>query len=344
MQVGVHMGGHGLYSTTTEYMKFIRMWLNDGAAPDGSQVLKPETVAMASENHLPGDMKITMLPGVIAALSNDAEFFPGMPKSWALSFMVNEEDAPTGRPAGSLAWAGLANLFFWIDRRNGVGGFWATQILPFADPASIGGYLDLETAVYDSLRPPVSTLMVSHWLTGEPVTRRWVPLSAISNNLTAAVIMSEDGQFCSHHGVDWGSLDSVINDPDGPSRGASTLTMQTAKNLFLWPGRSYLRKALEIPVALALERVWSKRDIMQAYLNIAEWGPGVFGAEAAAETHFHKPASQLTRREAALLATSLPNPILRDPGRPTRTQRTLAAIVLRRMATADQWLGCLRRN
>jgi methyl acetate hydrolase len=92
-----------------------------------------------------------MLPGVIPSLSNDAEFFPGMPKSWALTFMLNDEDAPTGRPAGSLAWAGLANLYYWIDRRNGVAGFWATQILPFADPASVGGYLDLETAVYADL-------------------------------------------------------------------------------------------------------------------------------------------------------------------------------------------------
>ena len=154
--------------------------------------------------------------------------------------------------------------------------------------------------------------------------------------------MSEDGQFCSHHGVDWNSLGSVINDPDGPSRGASTITMQTAKNLFLWPGRSYIRKALEIPMALALELVWSKRDILEAYLNIAEWGHGVFGAEAAAEAHFHKPARELTRREAALLATSLPNHILRDPAHPTRLQRTLTATVLARMAQSEPWLGCLR--
>jgi methyl acetate hydrolase len=146
----IQMGGHGLYSTAEDYAKFIRMWLNDGAGPDG-RVLKAETVEMAAANGL-GDMKIKGLPGVIPSLSNDAEFFPGMPKSWALSFMVNDEDAPTGRPAGSLAWAGLANLYYWIDRRNGVGGFWATQILPFADPTSVVGYLDFETAVYASLR------------------------------------------------------------------------------------------------------------------------------------------------------------------------------------------------
>lgn len=145
----VHMGGHGLYSTVPDYMRFIRMWLNDGMGEHG-RVLKPETVAMAVRNGL-GEKKIRMLPGVIGWLSNDAEFFPGMPKSWALTFMINDEVAPTGRPAGALGWAGLANLFFWIDRQNGIGGFWATQILPFADPTSFGGYMAFETAVYDSL-------------------------------------------------------------------------------------------------------------------------------------------------------------------------------------------------
>ena len=125
------------------------MWLNDGRAERG-QVLKPETVEMAVRNGL-GDKKITGLPGVIKNLSNDAEFFPGLSKSWALSFMVNDETAPTGRPAGALGWAGLANLYFWIDRQNGYGGFWATQILPFADATSFGGYMKFETALYDAL-------------------------------------------------------------------------------------------------------------------------------------------------------------------------------------------------
>ena len=145
----IDMGGHGLYGTVGDYMKFIRMWLNDGRGPHG-QVLKPETVRMAEQNHL-GDKKVTVLPGVIPSLSNDAEFFPGLSKSWSLTFMVNDETAPTGRPAGALGWAGLANLFYWIDRRNGVGGFWATQILPFGDPASFGGYIAFETAYYEAL-------------------------------------------------------------------------------------------------------------------------------------------------------------------------------------------------
>jgi methyl acetate hydrolase len=143
-----HMGGHGLYGTVGDYMKFIRMVLNDGDGAHG-RVLKPETVERMAQNGL-GEMKIKGLPGVLAHLTNDAEFFPGMPKSWAYTFMINDEDAPTGRPAGELGWAGLANLFFWIDRKNGIGGFWATQIFPFADPVSFTGYMDFETAVYQS--------------------------------------------------------------------------------------------------------------------------------------------------------------------------------------------------
>jgi methyl acetate hydrolase len=146
----IHMGGHGLYATVGDYCRFIRMWLNDGKGPNGP-VLKESTVQMATADGL-GGMKIKGLPAVNPALTNYAEFFPGMPKSWCLTFMINDEEAPTGRPAGSLAWAGLANLYYWIDRRNGVGGFWATQILPFADAASVGGYLQFETAVYDSMR------------------------------------------------------------------------------------------------------------------------------------------------------------------------------------------------
>ncbi len=147
-----HMGGHGLYMPVGDYMKFIRMILNDGDGENG-RVLKAETVEAMGQNGL-GELKIKLLPGVIPTLSNDAEFFPGMPKSWAYTFMINDKDAPTGRPAGELGWAGLANLFYWIDRKNGVGGFWATQILPFADPVSFTGYMDFETAVYQGALSP----------------------------------------------------------------------------------------------------------------------------------------------------------------------------------------------
>jgi len=179
--------------------------------------------------------------------------------------------------------------------------------------------------------PPVSTLMLSRWLSGQDAERTYVPLAAISRQLPAAVLASEDARFCQHGGVDWSALQDVISDEDGPSRGASTIPMQVAKNLFLWPSRSYVRKALEIPLALVLDVIWSKRRMIEIYLNIAEWGDGTFGAEAAARRHFGKPARDLTRQEAALLAASLPNPLARNPGRASVRLRALAGRVQARM-------------
>jgi monofunctional biosynthetic peptidoglycan transglycosylase len=181
------------------------------------------------------------------------------------------------------------------------------------------------------LVPPPSTLMLGRWLTFRTVERDWVPLSQISPHLIRAVIASEDQRFCSHAGVVWGELNAVLQDEDGPSRGASTLTMQTAKNLFLWPSRSYVRKGLELPMALAIDLAWPKRRVIEVYLNIAEWGPGLFGAEAAAQRHFGKPASRLTPAEAARLAGALPNPILRNPSKPSRALQAAAGRVQRRM-------------
>ena len=143
----IDMGGHGLYATIGEYMKFIRMELNDGAGPNG-RMLRPETVDWAVKNGLEAHQKVGVLPGVIASLSNDAEFFPGLAKGWSYTFMTVEEEAPIGRPAGAIGWAGLANSFYWIDWANGFGGYWATQILPCGDPVSFPGYIDFETAAY----------------------------------------------------------------------------------------------------------------------------------------------------------------------------------------------------
>ncbi|CAN7474457.1 monofunctional biosynthetic peptidoglycan transglycosylase [Bosea sp. LjRoot90] len=179
--------------------------------------------------------------------------------------------------------------------------------------------------------PAPSTLMLGRWLTFRTVERDWVPLAQISPHLIRAVIASEDQRFCSHSGVDWGELNAVLQDEDGPSRGASTLTMQTAKNLFLWPSRSYLRKGLELPMAMAIDLAWPKRRVIEVYLNIAEWGDGVFGAEAAAQRHFGKSASRLSPAEAARLAGALPNPILRNPSRPSRALQSAAGRVQRRM-------------
>jgi monofunctional biosynthetic peptidoglycan transglycosylase len=192
--------------------------------------------------------------------------------------------------------------------------------------------------------PPVSTLMLGRWATLQSVDRRPVALAAMSRNLPVAVVMSEDARFCRHGGVDWDALGQVLADADedGPSRGASTITMQLVKNLFLWPGRSYVRKALEIPLAFVLDLVWSKKRIMEAYLNVAEWGDGVFGAEAAARGAFGKSAAALSPHEAALLATSLPNPRLRRADKPGRRPSVLATIVQRRAASGAAWTDCLR--
>jgi methyl acetate hydrolase len=144
------VGGTGLIATVGDYMKFIRMILCDGETRGEARVLTAESVARMAQNGL-GSLKVRPMPGTIPRLSHDAEFFPGLPKSWGLGWMINDEPAPTGRPAGQLGWAGLANLYYWIDRRNGIGGLWATQILPFFDSVSLPGALEFETAVYDHL-------------------------------------------------------------------------------------------------------------------------------------------------------------------------------------------------
>ncbi|WP_245410853.1 monofunctional biosynthetic peptidoglycan transglycosylase [Microvirga flavescens] len=195
-----------------------------------------------------------------------------------------------------------------------------------------------------ALIPPVSTLMLGRWLTLQPVTRDFVSLKEISPHLSLAVMTSEDSLFCQHSGVDWQAIREVVEaaDEDGPARGASTIPMQTAKNLFLWPGRSYVRKGLELPVALYLDLIWPKTKMMENYLNIAEWGDGIFGAEAAARAYFRKSVKDLTRREAALLATALPNPLVRNPARPSRSHAARAATILARMESAAPYAGCLK--
>jgi CubicO group peptidase (beta-lactamase class C family) len=143
------MGGGGLYSTAPDYLAFIRMILNRGAV-GGNRVLRAETVELMSCNHI-GDLRVVPMITTNPARSNDAEFFPGVPKSWGLGFMVNHDRAPTGRGAGGLAWAGLSNCYFWVDPAAGVGGVYMTQILPFADVKSLPLFLDFESAVYRSL-------------------------------------------------------------------------------------------------------------------------------------------------------------------------------------------------
>jgi CubicO group peptidase (beta-lactamase class C family) len=141
------MGGGGLYSTVGDYQKFVRMILNRGKSDKGETVLKPETVDRMSHNAM-GNCKVCLLKTTAPPLSNDAEFFPGMDKQWGLSFMINNDEAPTGRSAGALAWAGLANTYFWIDQKKGIGGVYATQVLPFADVKSLPLFYAFESAVY----------------------------------------------------------------------------------------------------------------------------------------------------------------------------------------------------
>ena len=143
------MGGGGIYSTTGDYLEFVRMMLNRGKG-NGNQILKPETVALMSRNSM-GNNRVTMLKTAIPPLTNDAEFFPGMVKSWGLSFMINDQEAPTGRSRGSLAWAGLANTYYWIDQRQGVAGVYMTQVLPFADAKALPLFYAFEKSVYQSM-------------------------------------------------------------------------------------------------------------------------------------------------------------------------------------------------
>jgi len=190
---------------------------------------------------------------------------------------------------------------------------------------------------------PLSTLMLVDLALFQGYDRQWVPLDKISPNLIRSVMMSEDGQFCAHDGVDWVQMRSVIDDAlDGEeTRGASTITMQTVKNLYLWNSRSFIRKGMEIPMALAANVAWSKRRTMELYLNVAEWGPGIYGAQAAALYHFKVPASKLSARQAALLAVSLPNPIARNASKPGPGLRRLAAMVERRASNAGPYITCL---
>lgn len=187
-----------------------------------------------------------------------------------------------------------------------------------------------------------STRMIWRKLTGLPVERTWMPLEAMSPYLREAVIAAEDQRFCTHHGVDWSAVREVLTDEDGPRRGASTITMQTVKNVYLWHGRSAVRKALELPLALVVDLAWSKRRIMEVYLNVAEFGDGLFGAEAAARRYFGKGAATLTRAEAARLAAALPNPLLRNPARPSTRAQTNALMTMRRMAALGNRTDCVR--
>ncbi|MEM8650085.1 MAG: monofunctional biosynthetic peptidoglycan transglycosylase [Pseudomonadota bacterium] len=191
---------------------------------------------------------------------------------------------------------------------------------------------------------PISTLMIHDRLVGPGAERQWVDFEDISPHIYRSVLSSEDGKFCSHDGVDWEALNSVIEDAiDGErTRGASTITMQLVKNLFLWPDRSFLRKGLEIPYALMAETVLSKKRIMEIYLNIAELDNGVFGVEAAAQNYFKRSAKSLGPGQSALLTVTLPNPKKRNAAMPSRGMNRLAGIIRKRARASGAYIKCLQ--
>ena len=192
---------------------------------------------------------------------------------------------------------------------------------------------------------PVSTPMLWRWVTGKRVVRIVVPLNRIAPALRLSVIIAEDGTFCRNRGIDLGAIREAMQQSDelGEARGASTITQQTAKNLFLWEGRSFIRKALEFPLALWLNLVLPKRRVLEIYLNIVEWGPnGEFGAEAGARWAFGKSARDLTPAEAAELAAVLPNPVRRSARIPSVLVRRLAALYERRSLEFSGHDACVR--
>jgi len=194
------------------------------------------------------------------------------------------------------------------------------RILLFALGGSLIGSV-LPVTVYRLVPPPVTPLMLIRVVEGHGITKSWRPLDAISPSLIHAVMAGEDAKFCEHHGFDW---DAIAEDwqryrrGGGRLLGASTISMQTAKNVFLWPGRDWIREGLEAYFTVLIELVWGKRRIIETYLNVVEWGPGIYGAAAAAQFYFHKPPSALNAEEAARLAAILPDPLKWSASRPDR--------------------------
>jgi monofunctional glycosyltransferase len=193
----------------------------------------------------------------------------------------------------------------------------------------------LLVVIYRLVPPPVTPLMLIRTVEGYGMTKSWRPLDEISPNLVRAVMAGEDAKFCEHHGFDW---DAIREDwrryqrGEGKLRGASTISMQTAKNVFLWPGRDWIRKGAEAYLTVLIELVWGKERIIETYLNVVEWAPGVYGAAASAQFYFHKAPSALNADEAARLAAILPDPLKWSASRPDRHVAERAAIIRDGMA------------
>jgi len=194
--------------------------------------------------------------------------------------------------------------------------------------------------------PVVATpLMFERLLEGQGWHQSWRPLEDISPHLIAAVIASEDAHFCRHDGVDWGAIHEAQSEVERGDReqprGASTIPQQTTKNLLLWPAQTRLRKGLELTYVTWVSAFWPKRRILEVYLNIVEMGPGLYGAEAAAQAYFGIAAAELSRSQAALLAVSLPNPLARDPAAPSQRLQSRARRIEARMRQLGPLLDCV---
>ena len=198
-------------------------------------------------------------------------------------------------------------------------------------------------AVFAVVPVPLTPLMVIRATQGHGVAKTWVPLTEMSPHLARAVIAAEDNRFCEHNGVDWSAVGDVVEEyrEAGRLRGASTISMQTVKNLYLWPGRSVMRKGLEVGLVHVLEAAWSKQRIVEVYLNIAEFGPGVYGVQAAARHHFDRDAAQLTAAQSAALASILPAPLLRDPAADTAAIRNRVRRIRRGIRNLGPLLDCV---
>jgi monofunctional biosynthetic peptidoglycan transglycosylase len=198
--------------------------------------------------------------------------------------------------------------------------------------------------LYRVVPPPITPLMVIRLFEGEGLNKDWTPLEKITPSLPKLVIAAEDNTFCSHWGFDIEAYQAQLEKSlkGRASRGASTLSMQLAKNLFLWPGRSYVRKALEIPLTLYVELVLPKHRIMELYLNIVEFGPGLYGAEAAARAHFNTSAEKLSLQQAAQLAAVLPNPRRWSASKPTGYIQNRASLYRQRIdQLGPDYVACI---
>jgi monofunctional biosynthetic peptidoglycan transglycosylase len=262
----------------------------------------------------------------------------------SLALKIDPIPATEPRPSDEISAGAPAAVDVGADNHRAL---WKRRVLSALKIVALAllGYVVIVLVLivlYRFVDPPGSTRMAYQALTGTTIQHTWAPLESISPNLIRAVVVAEDANFCRHGGVDLGAMSEAIErSAGGTPRGASTISMQVTKNLFLTHSKSYVRKAIEIPLTLFAELIWPKDRMLEIYLNIAEWGPGVFGAEAAAQHHFRKAAAHLSEREAALLAAVLPNPIVRDAGKPGPQTTRKAGIVQARMRVSRWVADCV---